>query len=105
MVVISFDYSDSEGDITMFYTMDTVGGVSFTDTFTADETGISGTSGRVTVLHRTSSSASYGTHRIEIWVEDAGHHTSNRLTHDLDGTKNINYQYHNQAEKQGRHPG
>ena len=84
MCVVSFDYSDPEGDITMLYSMDTVGGVSFTDTFTADEMGISGTSGRVTFVHDTNPRASYGTHHIEIWVEDAGHHTSNRLTHDLE---------------------
>jgi len=82
--LVSCDYSDPEGDIIMLYSTDTHPGGIGTKSYTADELGITGTSGRITVLDDTNLSASYGTHHIEIWVEDAGHHTSNRLTHDLE---------------------
>ena len=84
MLIVSLDYSDPEGDIIMLYSTDTHPGGTGTKSFTADELGISGTSGRVTVVDETNQFASYGTHHIEIWAEDAGNHTSNRITHDLE---------------------
>ena len=83
--VVSLDFADPEGDITRLYSTETYGGgKSNTESFAADELGISGTSGTVTFVHITNTQAALGNHHFEIWVEDDGHHTSNRLIHDLD---------------------
>ena len=84
--VVNIDYSDPEGDITMLYYTETMndGTWSHTVSFTAEELNISGTAGTLTFVKITNPYATRGNHHFEIWVEDDGHHTSNRLTHDLD---------------------
>lgn len=79
----TIDYFDPDGDIEMGYYTETWSGGSITKSFTAEELGISDTSGTVTFVITISIYATVGNHHVEVWVEDADHHTSNRLEADI----------------------
>ena len=81
--IYSADFSDPEGDIKTVYNTDSWNGGSVTNSVTAAEAGISGTSGTITVVYPISPYAATGTHHVTIWVEDAENHTSNRLEADI----------------------